>query len=108
MKRSVPAAIIIWSWVVPVHNGNVTSADKQLIARAERMFYLVQNNHLDIGVAGFEVKPGSFGYDESELDCPPGYLGTFRTGTCCKYSQKLSHSLFLLSYIQRYENIMLW
>ena len=88
MKRSEPAAIITWDWVVPIQNGSVTSADEQILARAERMFSLVQNSELDIGVAGFEVKPGSFGYYESQLDCPPGYLGTYRTGTCCKYFQK--------------------
>ncbi|XP_041379635.1 sushi, von Willebrand factor type A, EGF and pentraxin domain-containing protein 1-like [Gigantopelta aegis] len=82
-KRStVPAAIITWHWAVPIQNGSISSADEQLIARAERMFSLVRNNQLDIGVAGFEVKPGSFGYGESNLVCPPGYLGTYRTGTC--------------------------
>ncbi|XP_041369036.1 uncharacterized protein LOC121383216 [Gigantopelta aegis] len=80
-KRStVSTAIITWFWVVPVQNSSVT-ADEQLIARAERMFSLVQNNQMDIGVAGFEVRPGSFGYDESD-PVSPGYLGKYSTGRC--------------------------
>ena len=85
-RLMTPAAIITWSWVVPIQNRSVASADEQLVARAERMYNLVQNNQLDIGVVGFQLKPGSFGYDESELICPPGFLGNFRKVTCGKYT----------------------